>query len=321
MTDADDDQLQTAEAFATVGNERRLSILTELWRAEQPVRFSELRASVGMRDSAQFNYHLQKLMPRFVRKTDEGYRLAWPGKYVVRAIIAGTLVGDQVAAFETGSACIDCHSSLVASYDGDRLSIRCSACERLYSTWPFPPGAIVDRDPEALLDAYNQWVRHEFSLGISGVCADCGGSVTRELQVDPSTESPFCYMSDLQRQHDTKLSTQPPSEHVPADAGGEHSSPARVRFRCQRCRKQAIAHPGMVLLDDPAVSDLYRESDESLSELRYWTLPWAVDDSVVTVLDSNPPKVEVTVSTDGAAVTATIDESLTVVDRHRADVN
>jgi hypothetical protein len=75
----------------------------------------------------------------------------------------------------------------------------------------------------------------------------------------------------------------------------------------------------MVLLDDPAVSDLYRESDESLSELRYWTLPWAVDDSVVTVLDSDPPEVEVTVSTDGGAVTATIDESLTVVDRHRAD--
>jgi hypothetical protein len=77
----------------------------------------------------------------------------------------------------------------------------------------------------------------------------------------------------------------------------------------------------MALLDGPAVSDLYQESDESLRGIRYWTLSWTVDDSVVTVLDTELPKVQVTVSTDKATVTATINDSLAVVERHRADAD
>jgi DNA-binding transcriptional ArsR family regulator len=53
------DCLDPAEAFAVVGNETRLAILEALWRSpERPVTFSDLRRRVGMRDSAQFNYHL-----------------------------------------------------------------------------------------------------------------------------------------------------------------------------------------------------------------------------------------------------------------------
>jgi hypothetical protein len=318
MTDGDDEHSQTAEAFSTVGSEVRLSILRELWEADRALGFSELRGMVGMRDSAQFNYHLQKLTPRFVRKSDDGYQLAWPGKYVVRAIIAGTLVGDRLDPFPTEATCIDCHEPLVASYDGDRLSIRCPACERLYSTWPFPPGALVDRDSEALLDAYDQWVRHEFSLGVSGVCADCGGCVDRALHVETSPESPLIYMAELQSQPDAGSDVVNASERGAAsDRSDDRPAPARVQFQCQRCRKQAIAHPGMVLLTEPAVSDLYRQVERPLKERRYWTLPWAVDDALVTVLETDPPSVEISVTVGDRELTATVDDSLTVTQIHR----
>jgi hypothetical protein len=318
MTDGDDEHSQTAEAFSTVGSEVRLSILRELWEADRALGFSELRGMVGMRDSAQFNYHLQKLTPRFVRKSDDGYQLAWPGKYVVRAIIAGTLVGDRLGPFPTDVTCIDCHEPLVASYDGDRLSIRCPACERLYSTWPFPPGALADRDSEALLDAYDQWVRHEFSLGVSGVCADCGGRVDRTLHVAAPPENPPSYMAELQSQPDAESGIEPTGERDAAtERTDERPSPARVRFQCQRCRKQAIAHPGMVLLTEPAVRELYRREERPLEERRYWTLPWAVDDALVTVLETDPPSVEISVTVGDRRLTATVDDSLTVTQIHR----
>ena len=61
--------LDPADAFALIGNETRLAILEALWAAdERPVSFSELRRAVGMRDSAQFNYHLQKLTGHFVTR-------------------------------------------------------------------------------------------------------------------------------------------------------------------------------------------------------------------------------------------------------------
>ena len=80
-----------ADAFALIGNETRLSILEALWRADDgPVRFSVLNEMVGMRDSAQFNYHLGKLTDQYVRKTEDGYELRTAGAKVVRAVLAGS---------------------------------------------------------------------------------------------------------------------------------------------------------------------------------------------------------------------------------------
>ncbi|MFQ3295876.1 MAG: DNA-binding transcriptional ArsR family regulator, partial [Halobacteriales archaeon] len=102
------DHLDPAEAFAAIGNETRLAILEAIWEAnERPVAFSDLRETVGMRDSAQFNYHLQQLTDGFVvkvdpneadprgtpssnRRSDGGYDLRNAGEKVVRSVLAGT---------------------------------------------------------------------------------------------------------------------------------------------------------------------------------------------------------------------------------------
>ena len=48
--------------------------LSAVAHPDDPRTFSELREAVGMRDSGQFNYHLDKLLGTFVRVTEEGLR-------------------------------------------------------------------------------------------------------------------------------------------------------------------------------------------------------------------------------------------------------
>lgn len=75
---------RTTEGFEMLGSNTRLAILLALWQAQDPspppseqsdpdVSFSALRERVGIRDSGQFNYHLDKLVGTFVEQTDAGY--------------------------------------------------------------------------------------------------------------------------------------------------------------------------------------------------------------------------------------------------------
>lgn len=69
------------EMFSILGNETRLSIMVTLQEAYEPyadynaVAFSELPARVGMRDSGQFNHHLDKLAGHFIKSAEDGYEL------------------------------------------------------------------------------------------------------------------------------------------------------------------------------------------------------------------------------------------------------
>src|SRR6056297_1502805 len=116
-----EDCVAPAEAFSVIANETRLSILEGLWAApERPVSFSDLRREVGMRDSAQFNYHLKQLTDHFVVQTEEGYDFRQAGKKVVRAILAGSFnEHPEIGPFEVEGTCAECGSNLQAYYDDE----------------------------------------------------------------------------------------------------------------------------------------------------------------------------------------------------------
>jgi len=92
--------LSPDEAFAVLGNEIRLDIIRVLWQADAAheyddvsdtvgtMAFSQLRRRVGIDDNGQFNYHLSRLSPHFIRQTDCGYRLSGAGKQIARTVIA-----------------------------------------------------------------------------------------------------------------------------------------------------------------------------------------------------------------------------------------
>jgi hypothetical protein len=86
------DGLTPDGAFAVLGNEIRLDIVRVLWNSDaaceyhdvsdtaETISFSELRRRVDIDDNGKFNYHLSQLVPHFIRKTADGYRLSSAGK-------------------------------------------------------------------------------------------------------------------------------------------------------------------------------------------------------------------------------------------------
>ena len=65
---SDTSALPPDEGFEVLGNETRMEILRALGEAGEPLQFSELRERVGVRDSGQLNYHLERVVGQFVRK-------------------------------------------------------------------------------------------------------------------------------------------------------------------------------------------------------------------------------------------------------------
>jgi DNA-binding transcriptional ArsR family regulator len=76
-----------AETFGLLSDETRVQILVALAAAsERALSFSDLRARVGVADSGQFNYHLDRLCGRLVARTGDGYALTETGAAVARLL-------------------------------------------------------------------------------------------------------------------------------------------------------------------------------------------------------------------------------------------
>jgi hypothetical protein len=276
-----DESLPPAEAFALLGNETRITILQELWLApERPVAFSDLRKRVGMRDSAQFNYHLSKLTDHFVRQVDGGYEFQYAGEKVVRAILAGTFTERVSLEFPVAGECFECGGSLEAAYADERLAIRCTDCESTYGRYAFPPGGLRDRSTTEIEAAFDQRVRHLHCLAADGVCPECGGRI--DTAVVPDTE-----------------------EKLGLDV--------RVDHTCVQCQHTISSPVGLSLLDDSRVVAFHAEHGVELNTCKHWTLRWCVTDET-TSYEADPTRVTVTIPLDGDALTVTLDGELQVVD-------
>ena len=261
-----EDCMTPAEAFSVIGNETRLSILEALWKAdERPVSFSDLRKAVGMRDSAQFNYHLDKLRGQFVRKTDDGYGFRHAGWAVIHAVQAGSLnEHPRIEPFAVEGDCVDCGGDLQASYDDERIAVDCADCGRVHANYPFPPGGLDDRTTDEVMAAFNQRVRHLHCLMADGVCPECSGTVETRIVRDPAT-------FDLD---------------------------VAVRHECRRCRHRLTTSVGQVLLDHAEIVSYYRDHGIDLNQVPFWTLDWCTDDEHTTVIDDDPWRIRLDIPVD-----------------------
>ncbi len=284
-----DDCMSPADAFSVVASETRLSILEALWRSEEtPVRFSDLRREVGMRDSAQFNYHLGKLTDQFVVRTDEGYDLRHAGKAVVRAVLAGTFnESPDVEPFGVGDPCVDCGAELRASYADETFAVACPDCGKPHGKYAFPPGGLNDRDETELLRAFDQRVRHLHCLAADGVCPECNGRMTTNIvEADEPEDAPLGLSVHV--------------EHV-----------------CAQCRHRLRSSVGLSLLDQSDVVSFYRERGVDLSATPYWTLPWCVSDEYVEVLDRDPWALRVAIPESDETLTVTLGPDLGIREAER----
>jgi len=270
-----------AEAFAALGNETRVEILRALADAGEPATFSELFERTEIEDSANFNYHLQRLTGHFLANTEAGYEFRHPGRKVVSAIFSGTLTERaQLGFFPAEGSCHDCGGDLHAWYvDGD-LSVGCTACGALLASYPFPSGGIDGRPGDELLDAFGHYVRHHYCLSADGVCPECAGHIATELLAEPACEGRSVAV-----------------EHV-----------------CERCDYRLESTVGVSLLDSIEVLTFHAERGVDVSSQPFWRFPWCVEDDYTDIVSEDPLRVRVTIPCDGDELRVTVGADATVLD-------
>jgi tRNA pseudouridine synthase 10 len=75
--DPDTDLSDLGTTFGVLAGETRLAVLRALVRADGPLRFSDLRERVDVRDSGRFDHHRRQLLGRFVGNTRERVAAAY----------------------------------------------------------------------------------------------------------------------------------------------------------------------------------------------------------------------------------------------------
>lgn len=85
-TETDRDLERVSNDLEVLANPVRLEILDALARSERPLRYSELRASLSIRDNGKLNYHLRTLEDLVV-SADGEYRLTARGRELVARVL------------------------------------------------------------------------------------------------------------------------------------------------------------------------------------------------------------------------------------------
>jgi DNA-binding transcriptional ArsR family regulator len=304
---------RTVEAFALLGNETRLAILLALWEAVDPVPpasdpalpFSTLRKRVGMRHGEQFNYHLDKLVGQFVRKTEAGYTLTPSAERVLATIWAGELTGTSSFADEQVDApCMLCGTSTVVDYSDGVLTQRCPGCEGTVRTPDEPSGVIAEeyrppvglqnRTPQEFVQQGKTWQRHRRHSFIEGACPDCSGTVTATVRV----------CDDHERDAGT----------VCAHCGRVHE--IMVTYVCDVCKSgMDTGLWNTVLTAVPVIAFFHDHGLDTKAledRLAYGVLYEAIDRT--TARSTEPLELLVRIELDGDSLTVVLDDEARVVD-------
>ncbi|KAB1197217.1 MULTISPECIES: helix-turn-helix transcriptional regulator [Haloferax] len=273
-SDGTDTAEEMTATFATLGNETRLRIVRSLWGVPGgEATFSELQAAVGMRDSGQFNYHLNKLVGRFVQKDDNRYRLSSAGVLVLGAILSGSYTtSDRVPPYAFGDACLNCDATLLATYEDEHARVFCPTCPTFTLSTYVPPRILEQYGREQVHVALDHWGRLTVETLRLGICTNCHSRVDPELR------------------HQT-----------------EDVDVSLVAYECERCPKDSQISLGMYLMRDPAVVSFHHEHGVNLESEPFWRLPFLMEESG-DMLSEEPVVVEKRIRAGDEVLLATIRE-------------
>jgi hypothetical protein len=280
--------LSHSEAFSLLGNETRVAILRELWAAirDGPVPFSELRERVGMRDSGQFNYHLNKLTDHFIRKTEEGYMLRFAGAAVVGAILGGMY--DRAGFDEpvpVGDECLECGGGLQLTYTDERATLACSECETPLASAAVPSGVFADREDDLAPVLFDRWLRANARTVAAGFCMVCNGPIETRVVIDEVDHPSY-----------------------------DDEQPLAV-FECTRCGEQVLSTVTEAMSHHPAVVSFHYDHGIDVRTEPSWKLDWFYEP--VEIVSEEPLRVSFTISLGDEALALTVDEELAVVESER----
>ena len=291
-------ETEPSEAFTALSDGTRLTILQALWESDDSgMTFSELRTAVDARESGGFNYHLGKLVERFVTKSDGTYRLTQAGKHVCAAIASGIYTArGTLDPVELNGRCETSGDRLRIEYESETIRIGCDSCPACPSGWnvPAPPSVFAGYDHDAIPGVVDRYIRTISRQAINGFCPYCNG------RMQP-TVRPF-----------EATNTDAAASASGSENGGSSHDQPTVQFDCQRCGADAgLALDHALLLADSIVANFYYDNGIDVQEYPIWEFP-ELSPVQLAVVNRNPFRVDVTFRADGSVLTVCVDETFAV---------
>lgn len=275
-------------AFGGLAEESRVRILRALWEMDEPsASFSELHDQTGIKDSGQFNYHLDKLRPGFVRKHNDGYALTYAGKQVIGAAVAGTYTDTDVTVDTIEiRECWHCGGTFGLRYDRGYLIVECLDCDAmLINGLPAPPVIAANYESEELLEVFNQILLKHLQTMNRGFCILCGGVTEKSI------------VRDME----------------PAWASENH---LHTRIECHSCGKESYSVVGVEVMDHPVVIEFLFDHGIDIRNTPIWENDW-LGEPHAEVTQENPLRIQTVVELEGDRLELVLDESLDVIDYDR----
>jgi hypothetical protein len=277
------------EPFETIITETRTAIIRALatHHAQQPrnpwLGFADLRERAGIEDSGNFNYHLSRLQPAYVKQTDDGYRLTNAGLSLVGILQAGVGIETTRGPEQLDSMCPLCGTVLTASYEDGILSVSCENDHGFPQDF-LPPNAVSGRPLREVISIQTRRTLHHLELVRSGVC-------------------PACF-DDVEREHTTL--DVPQASHV-------------LTATCESCGWASGSPFGLYLLREPPVVAFYYDHGIDVTEAFFWELALPVVEPQVEAND--PLRLSLSVERDGERLTLIVDEYTRLLDSDRAHLD
>jgi len=301
------------DAFAALGNETRMDILRTLAESDTPLSFSELRDRVGMRDSGQFNYHLDTIEGHFVRKRDGQYELRQSGRRVIGAVLSGAITEDPVIEpARIDHPCPVCDAPTLVGFSEGRVEHYCTGCTGYYGRRPIdaggssngapeygylgsfqlPPAGTEGRTPAELFRAASTWELLNLIAAAAGVCPECSAPLEHTPRV--------CADHD----HTDDTCGQCNNYHA-----------IHVEFECTNCLYGGEAAVAIALMADVNVlAFLAANGIHPVSPSDPTAYSATIMDPDEELLSTDPFEARLTLTLDDAALTVTVDDDLNVVD-------
>jgi len=294
------------EAFAVLGNETRVQILQALGDADGSLSFTQLRERVGIRQGAQFNYHLDKLVGHFVSKGDEGYALRQPGRRVVEAVLSGAMTDNPVIERTEIEEwpCPYCGATTEVVYQQERVERYCTECSGLYGesatranpripggygdlgVLKLPPAGVQGRNAAEVLATAFTWAYAELLVAANGVCPRCSAKVDHEVTVCESHDGNDGPCDRCGRRQAVSFRT------ACSNCPFEHGSVVSVHLAARTELLAFVTARGYNPLADP------------------WNWGWEYEEEI---LSTDPFEGRFTFAVDGDRISLTVDEELAVI--------
>lgn len=287
--------------FALLSNDTRIAILQKLWEADNhEATFSQLREAVEIRDSGQFNYHLNELVGRFVAKTEGGYELTQAGMQINGAIRSGAYtVKGAIDPIKLEEPCPTCGGDRRFHYEDETVRIECLSCPVGFQVG-VPPAALAGRDREAIPQVAGRYLQTKFQHITNGFCIFCDGPVV------PTVKPVHEIAPDMDTsEEDSNQAVSEPS----ADQIGELPL---IQYTCQQCGAEPTIGLRIAFINHPAVVSFYYDHGVTIQDHPVWDFAGTSDH--LTVQSWDPFRASVTYALDGDTLTLVTDEDLTIVE-------